>query len=285
MSFEYWYMFPVAALIATVAMASGVEGATFFVPVFMLGLKLPPSVAIGTGLMTEVFGFASGLIAYARKRLIDYKLGMGLLMVTVPLAVLGSVLSGLVPPLLLKTVFATGLVVVALSFLRNPGNHEVKLMDDSIKLRYGGADARTTLMTAEGESISYTVCNRKEGMFLAGIGGLFMGMISTGLGEMNGYFLLQRCKVPSKVSVATSVFVISITALLSSAGHFVRFATGGGDDLATVLSIVMFTAPGVVIGAQIGARIASRIPQRTLELTLAVLFILVAGLTLYQSIA
>jgi len=128
------------------------------------------------------------------------------------------------------------------------------------------------------------VCNKREGRLIAGIGGLFMGMISTGLGEMNGYFLLQRCKVPSKVSVATSVFVISITALLSSAGHFVRFATGGGDDLATVLSIVMFTAPGVIIGGQIGARIASRIPQRNLELSLAVLFILVAGLTLYQSI-
>ncbi|MFH2113962.1 MAG: sulfite exporter TauE/SafE family protein, partial [Spirochaetota bacterium] len=166
----------------------------------------------------------------------------------------------------------------------NPHDKDIAILDERIQLEYGGPKATTTLVTAEGESISYTVCNKREGRLIAGIGGLFMGMISTGLGEMNGYFLLQRCKVPSKVSVATSVFVISITALLSSAGHFVRFATGGGDDLATVLSIVMFTAPGVIIGGQIGARIASRIPQRNLELSLAVLFILVAGLTLYQSI-
>lgn len=285
MTFDYWFMFPVAALIATVAMASGVEGATFFVPVFMLGLRLPPAVAIGTGLITEVFGFASGLFAYAQKRLIDYKLGMALLVVTVPMAVAGTVLSGIVPPLLLKVIFAVGLVVVALSFLRTPHEKDVAILDERIQLEYGGPKAATTLVTAAGESISYTVCNKKEGRLIAGIGGLFMGMISTGLGEMNGYFLLQRCKVPSKVSVATSVFVISITALLSSAGHFVRFATGGGDELATVLSIVMFTAPGVVIGGQIGARIASRIPQRTLELTLAVLFILVAGLTIYQTVA
>ncbi|PKL10114.1 MAG: sulfite exporter TauE/SafE family protein [Spirochaetae bacterium HGW-Spirochaetae-7] len=285
MTFEYWFMFPVAALIATVAMASGVEGATFFVPVFMLGLKLPPSVAIGTGLITEVFGFASGLFAYARKRLIDYKLGLALLVVTVPMAVVGTVLSGVVPPLLLKVIFAVGLVVVALSFLKNLDEKDVALLDDRIQVEYSGPRASTTLVSANGESISYTVCNKKEGRLIAGIGGLFMGMISTGLGEMNGYFLLQRCKVPSKVSVATSVFVISITALLSSAGHFVRFATGGGNELSTVLSIVMFTAPGVVIGGQIGARIASRIPQRTLELTLAVLFLIVAGLTLYQSLA
>jgi hypothetical protein len=32
-------------------------------------------------------------------------------------------------------------------------------------------------------------------------------MISTGLGELNGYLLLQSCRVPSKVAVATSAFV------------------------------------------------------------------------------
>jgi hypothetical protein len=30
MSPEYWYMLPVSVLIATIAMASGVEGATFW---------------------------------------------------------------------------------------------------------------------------------------------------------------------------------------------------------------------------------------------------------------
>ncbi len=30
MTVEYWYMFPAAVVIATVAMASGVGGATFF---------------------------------------------------------------------------------------------------------------------------------------------------------------------------------------------------------------------------------------------------------------
>jgi uncharacterized membrane protein YfcA len=71
-------------------MASGVGGATFFSPIFILGLGLPAEVAIGTGLITEVFGFASGLIAYIRKRLIDFSLGLTLLVVTVPLALIGT---------------------------------------------------------------------------------------------------------------------------------------------------------------------------------------------------
>ena len=77
MTFQYWFMLPVAAVIATIAMASGIGGATFFVPVFILALRLPPEVAIGTGLITEVFGFASGLFAYMRRKLIDYRFHAG----------------------------------------------------------------------------------------------------------------------------------------------------------------------------------------------------------------
>ena len=56
-------MLPISVLIATTAMASGVGGATFFSPLFIVGLRLAPQVAIGTALITEVFGFACGLSA------------------------------------------------------------------------------------------------------------------------------------------------------------------------------------------------------------------------------
>lgn len=277
---QYWFVFPISILIATIAMASGVEGATFFSPLFILALGLPPEVAIGTALITEVFGFASGLFAYFRKRLIDYRLGVALLLVTIPLAIVGTVASGIIPAVYLQVILGVGLFVVALSFLRQPKHEDVVNLDAMIRRDYGGPRAATSLVTAEGEEIRYTVCNRTEGRLLSGIGALFMGMVSTGLGEMNGYFLLQRCRVPSKASVATSVFVVAITALIASAGHFVQFARSGGGVLLTVLSLCIFTVPGVIIGGQLGSRVASRIPQRALELGLAVLFIGVAALTL-----
>jgi uncharacterized membrane protein YfcA len=102
----------------------------------------------------------------------------------------------------------------------------------------------------------------------------------TTLGELNGYFLLQRCRVPSKVSVATSVFVVAFTALSASPGHFLRFAQTGQEVLNTVLSIVLFTVPGVIVSGTLGSRVASRIPQTLLERGLGLLFIVVAALTL-----
>lgn len=109
-------------------------------------------------------------------------------------------------------------------------------------------------------------------------------MISTGQGELNGYFLLQRCRVPSRVAVASSVFVVAITALVASSGHFVKFVQTGGETLSTVLSIVIFTVPGVIIGGQLGSLVSSRISQHTLEHGLAILFIFVAALTLGEVI-
>jgi len=284
LTLEYWFMFPISILIATTAMASGVEGATFFTPLFILALGLSPEIAIGTGLITEVFGFASGLYAYARKRLIDYKLGVALLTATIPMALLGTWVAGYIPSEFLKVILGGGLLAIAISFLRAPDHEGVEGLDDAIQKEYGGEKAETCLVTREGEEICYKVCNRKQGRFFAGLGGLFIGMISTGQGELNGYFLLQRCRVPSRVAVASSVFVVAVTALVASSGHFVKFVQTGGETLKTVLSIVIFTVPGVIIGGQLGSLVSSRISQHTLERGLAILFIFVAALTLGEVI-
>ena len=100
--------------------------------------------------------------------------------------------------------------------------------------------------------------------------------------ELNSYFLLQQCKVPSKVAVATSVFAVAFTAMAASVGHLINFASAGDETLSTVFNLVVFTAPGVVIGGQLGPFLATRISQHALEKTLGVLFVLVAMLTLGQ---
>lgn len=280
LTLEFWYIFPIAILIATVAMATGVEGATFFTPLFILALGLDPEVAIATGLVTEVFGFGSGLAAYIRRRLIDYKLGASLLMVTLPLALLGTLVSGLVEPDVLKVILAVVLIVLAANFLREPAPAEVKKLDQEIQREEGGPQAESCLVTAEGEEIRYTVCNRHEGGLIAGIGALFIGMISTGQGEFNGYFLLQRCRVPSRVAVATSVFVVALTALTASLGHVWKLATSGGGGMETVASLIIFTIPAVILGGQLGPRLATRISASTLVKFMGLLFLMVGGLML-----
>ncbi|NIP58829.1 MAG: sulfite exporter TauE/SafE family protein, partial [Gemmatimonadetes bacterium] len=67
-----WWILPVAIVFATVAVGSGVSGALFFSPFFLLVVGLTPAQAIGAGLLTEMFGMGNGLRSYVVQRLVDY---------------------------------------------------------------------------------------------------------------------------------------------------------------------------------------------------------------------
>lgn len=277
----YWFMFPIALVIATLANATGIEGATFFSPIFILALRLDPRIAIGTALITEVFGFGSGVAAFVRRKLIDYRLAVQLLMVTVPLSIVGAYLSGQIASDILKGIFGLGLLIIGVTFWRSPAVAETLRLDQQISQDYPPAKAERSLIAADGQEICYTVCNRNEGQAIAGLGGLFMGLIGSGQGELNGYFLLRRCRVPSKVAIATGAFVVAITALTASIGHFVNFAREGSAVLNQVLSLVVYTIPGVVIGGQLGPIVAARLDTHKTERLLAVLFLIIGGITLW----
>lgn len=282
MSLEFWYMLPIGIVIATAAMASGVGGATFFSPVFILGLGLSPELAIASGLIVEVFGFGSGVYAYVKRQLIDYRVGGMLLSATVPAAIIGVAVAHYADADTLKLVLGMGLFAVAVSFLRAPDDEVEDALEEMAT--EDPESAETCLVTAEGEEICYTVANTTEGRLISGIGGLFVGMVSSGLGELNGYFLLQRCRVPSSVAVATSVFVVAITALIASIGHVYQVAQGGLAGVSTMGSLLLFTLPGVVIGAQLGPELAKRVSDRAMEVGLGGLFTVTAGLPLVEAV-
>ena len=132
MSLEHWYLFPVSIGVATLAMASGVGGAVFFSPIFILWLRLEPTVAIGIALITELFGFSSRLIAYVRAKLVDYRLGANLLMFSIPGAIVGVLSADLFPAIVLKTIFAVGLVFIGLQLLLSWRQEQKEAMDELI---------------------------------------------------------------------------------------------------------------------------------------------------------
>ena len=84
--------------------------------------------------------------------------------------------------------------------------------------------------------------------------------------------------MPSSVSVATSVFVVAITALIASVGHIFQIGQGGLTGLTTMGNLLLFTVPGVVIGAQLGPELAKRVSDRAMEIGLGCLLTITAGL-------
>jgi uncharacterized membrane protein YfcA len=80
----------------------------------------------------------------------------------------GTLVAGYIDPNILKVILGVGLFAVALSFFRAPKDHTVVHLDNRIEEEYGGKNAETCLVTSNGETICYTVCNKNEGRFIIG---------------------------------------------------------------------------------------------------------------------
>ena len=140
------------------------------------------------------------------------------------------------------------------------------------------------LTDADGNKYKYTVCHKNWGRMFAAVGGAFLGMISVGLAELQEYHLVAKCKVPTRVAVATSIFVVVVTVLVASVGHFYEFIQEGGDVLNQVVNLILFTIPGVIMGGQLGPRLQKVVPADTMKVSISILFVSVGAFMLYTLI-
>lgn len=278
MTLEFWFMFPVAIAVATIAMSTGVGGAIFFSPIFLLVLGLDPAVAIGTALITELFGFTSGLVAYVRQRLIDYKLGLEVLMFAVPAALFGAAIAESVPDAMLKAIFGVGILFVGSQIFVAWYGERREAMGRKIEteqLSTAGKYAEHIVTDRSGREFRYNVFNKPVAAVYSSIGGAFLGMISVGLAELMEYQMVAKCRIPPPVAVATSIFMVVVTVAAASLGHVVSFVSHGPAVMEQVLSIAMFTAPGVVIGGQLGPFVQKVAPPELMKLIISGVFVVV----------
>ena len=256
-------MFPVAVGIATIAMSAGIGGAVMFAPFFMLVLRLDPLIALGAGLAIEVFGFSSGLIGYWRKKVIHFDIVKQLIILTIPATIVGVLLGRIIPVFFLKVLLALLILYLAYQFLLKGKECLPK-------------DPRCTgVSTIPGELVlSKTV---KATTLL---GGLSVGMISAGLGEVNEFNFVQRLNLPVPAASGTSVFLVAMSAIIGVCAHTYFLLTEGGITIfGHVFSILVFTIPGVVLGAQVGVLLSSRINRKSMGKFVGALFVVLSILT------
>lgn len=276
---QYWFMFPISILICTIATASGIGGSVFFSPIFIIWLDIDPFTAIGTAIISEVFGFSSGMYGYFRARLIDYPLGRNLLLFSIPTAIAGVLLAGYIPGYILEVIFAVGVFFVGWQIFLSAQKDKKDL--DAVN----NVDAQETyeskLTDLKGNVYYYTICHRNIARVFSAIGGVFYGMISVGLAEMQEYLLIVKCKVPTKITVATSIFLVAVTAIAASVVRILMYVQAADyETLILISQIVIYTAPGVLIGGQIGPLLQQKINPTIMKPFIAFLLI---GVGLFMS--
>ena len=196
-------------------------------------------------------------------------------MLSVPFAILGAMYGKLIPADILKSIFATGLIFIGYQLFSAWREEEREKAERDHKKEFE-ENYESELTDAYGNKFRYTVCNKGMGRMFAAIGGAFVGMISVGLAELQEYHLVAKCKVPTPVAVATSIFVVVITVLVASVGHFYEFIYHSAPaTLNQVINVIAFTIPGVIIGGQIGPKLQKIIPADLMKVSISILFVLI----------
>ena len=273
----YWFMFPVSICVATSAMLSGIGGAALFTPIFILAFPLIGAeyelgstvAAIGTALLTETFGFASGLIGYHLKRTIDFRLASGFLVIAVPAGITGAFLAHLVPSGILIAGYAT--LVLSLAVVHVFFEYE-GVPTHIIEEKPGGGALRQVVDSDGREYVYRAPPLGHKGRLITAVGAFLTGMVSVGIGEVIVPQLTKR-GVPVAVAAATSVAVVIVTAVCASFTLIGQLISEGGIR-AVPWNLVMYSIPGVIIGGQIGPRLQGLVSHRTMELSIAALFVL-----------
>ncbi|QLH07463.1 hypothetical protein C5F50_10570 [Nitrosopumilus ureiphilus] len=276
----YWFMLPVSTLVATGAMLGGIGGAAMFMPIFLIVFPLlgpefaiaGPVAAIGVALLTEAFGFSSGLIGYLRRHLIDFKIAKSLIIIAVPSAIVGSFLSQYADPDMLKIMYGALMLILTYIMLRRPSTKEKeKITKDTLAGKFEHIGHERTITDNEANSFKYHLCHPGKGKAFTGIGGFITGLMSVGIGEIVTPQLVKQCKMPVSVAAATSVFVIILTVAAASGTHIYSLISEGGVD-AVPWHLVLYTVPGVIIGGQIGSRLQGKFSAEKMEKVFAGLF-------------
>lgn len=277
----YWFMFPVSICIATAAMLSGIGGAAMFIPIFVivfpiLGPEYPltTAAAIGTALMTEVFGFSSGFVGYYRRRLIDFRSAVPFFCVSVPIAIVGAVLLAVLQEqeIFLKGSYAILMLILCPIIFRHTPPAEMYIDHGAEGPDPNHKRPVRTVIARDRHSYTYRAPRLGvSGAGITGTGGFLTGLLGVGIGEVIVPQLVKRNHVPVPVAAATSVFIVIVTIAAASFAQVTALIAAGGIN-AIPWNLVVYTVPAVIIGGQIGPWLQGRIAQRTMEKAISILF-------------
>jgi len=250
----YWFMLPACVIIASVAVFAGISGATMLLPLFFLlfpafGVPaLSLRQAVGASLFLQVSAFGLAVYRYARRGLVRWDVVRGVGMVSVPAAILGAVVAPRVPVPAFRLLFAAGLIATAPLLLR----------PRPIGPQPTGGRLSLPQMGLAG-----------------GIGGLFTGIVSAGVGEAT-IPVLSRRGLPMPVVSATATVLVAATVGAAIVATAVRLASVGTLG-ALAWPVIAWGTPGAVLGEELAVRSQGRIPERPVRVFFGGPFLVIAG--------
>ncbi|ALX47832.1 sulfite exporter TauE/SafE family protein [Lentibacillus amyloliquefaciens] len=232
----------------------GAGGGFIFVPALLIILNMEPTIAASSGLFIVLINSLSGVIGYAIKKKVNYKIGLLTAAGAIPGSLIGVWILQQFSSQIFFVVFATILTLLGFYLLFK------NIYDNS-------------------EKKDQDVLNNREhipSLKWLTVFGVLLGVLSSYLGIGGGWLLVPVLiyifKMDPHRSAATSIFSLCIYTFV---GVIAQLFYNNIDWLT-----VLWGGAGVIIGSQLGVTLSQKLPSRLIVQMLSFLLIII-GIRLY----
>lgn len=246
----------------------GMGGGTFVVPILVVALGIDIRAAIAAGAICVVLTSLKGSCAYLEEGMVNMKLAMVLEITTITAAVAGAMVVIFAPVNALKIIFGLVLAVTALAIFASPkGRKSIQSGPDPF-----GLEASYDRPTKPGQR-NYVPQKVRSGVGLNSLAGLTAGMMGIGGGAVQVPIMNQLMRVPMRAAVATSTFMVGMTAVVSALIY-----TGAGlVDVAVTVPAMAGIMVGSKMGSKMGTQVSTSVLKTLLVLVLVVLSVMMVA--------
>jgi len=252
----------------------GLGGASMLTPILVL-FGIPVKEAVACGMVAIIATSSGSASSFVKDRITNIKIAMFLEMFTIIGAIVGATITVIIAPIFLYFLFA-GFLLISFFNFRSSFKETYISPEKQDKISKSLGLEGSYFDKTKNQLIKYKATNSLWGGLGMFVAGLAAGMLGIGAGAFKVIVHEKVLKIPSKVSSASSSFIIGMTAL---AGVSVYLFSGLLN-----LTLMAPMAVGTTIGGLVGGRLLNRIRDRNLRVMFLVVVVLLIIQMLYKGV-
>ncbi|WP_019156188.1 sulfite exporter TauE/SafE family protein [Robertmurraya massiliosenegalensis] len=271
---EWFVLISIGLAAGTIGSLIGLGGGVIIVPSLLYFSmytnflhNISPQVAVGTSLVIMIFTGLSSTLAYLKHKTVDYKSGLIFFLGSGPGGMVGAWVNQALNMQTFNIFFGIFMIFVSILLMVNNKLKPMPLNADNGIHRH--------FTDNRGREWEYGF-RPMMAIIIAFLVGFSSGLFGIGGGSLMVPVMLLLFMFPPHVAVATSMFMIFLSSIVSSATHI----SLGNINWHYALLLI----PGAWVGARLGAYINMKLASKTVVHILRFILILVGLRLIYQGI-
>ncbi|HEY9166747.1 MAG TPA: sulfite exporter TauE/SafE family protein [Candidatus Kryptonia bacterium] len=261
MFLTYLLMFLIAIFAGFFGALVGVGGGVIIVPALSLVFHLPIHMAIAASIVSVIATSIAGALSYVEQEITNIKLGMFLEIATTTGALIGALIGVLLNGWILSMIFGGLICYMAIISYKTRSSEEKMISSGGYSLE--SSDKIAVALKLHGKyhdqamktEVHYHATRTIEGSLVSSLAGIGSGLLGIGGGVIKVAAMNSFMGIPMKAAVATSKFMIGVTAATSAVVYFLA----GGIDIYVVAPVALGTMLGATLGSSVMNKLHSKV--------------------------